>query len=48
MSLSDYLSSLGYTDDEIEETLLRLEIGLELPDQVRLDVRNFYHLTIDF
>lgn len=48
MSLSEYLSSLGYTDDEIQETLLRLEVGFDLPDQVILDVRNFYHLSIDF
>lgn len=34
----EYLIRLGYTDDEIEETAIRLDNGMELPDEVKEDL----------
>ena len=34
----EYLIRLGYTDDEIEETVIRLDNGMELPEEVKEDL----------
>ena len=41
MTLASYLESLGYTDAEIDETLLRLDAGMEIPDTILKDIRSF-------
>lgn len=34
----EYLMRLGYTGDEIDETAIRLENGMPLPDEVKEDL----------
>lgn len=32
----------GYTEDEAEETLIRREIGLEIPEEIRAACNEYY------
>lgn len=42
MSLYEALVEMGYTPDEAEETLIRLECGMELPEKVQNDLRKIW------
>ena len=44
MTLYDYLVKIGYTEDESEETVLRLEIGLPIPESIKKDIKKYYEL----
>lgn len=39
----EYLIRLGYTDAEIEETSIRLENGMELPQEVLEDLHALWY-----
>lgn len=42
MSLYQGLIEKGYTPDEAEETLIRLECGMEIPAEIHKDIREIY------
>lgn len=42
MTLATYLLNKGYTENEIDETLLRLDAGMDLPDVILKDVREYF------
>lgn len=42
INLEDWLGQIkNYSLDEIEETVLRLEAGMELPEEVRKDITEY-------
>ena len=47
MTLSSYLKNKGYTEFEIDETLLRLDAGMELPAIILNDIRGFFFVYYD-
>ena len=43
MSMFQYLCEFkNYSENESEETVLRWEIGLEIPDKVHSDIEDYY------
>ncbi len=42
MSLYEELIKKGYTPDEVEETLIRLDCGMEIPQEILKDIREIY------
>lgn len=42
MTFASYLENLGYTDAEIDETLLRLDAGMEIPQEICKDIKHYF------
>ena len=44
ISMYQYLLEKNYSSDEAEETVVRWENGLEIPDEILFDVRKYLDL----
>lgn len=44
-SFCEFLADKGYTEAEIDETVIRLSVGMELPDEVLKDVREYNRIN---
>ena len=42
MTFASYLENLGYTDAEIDETLFRLDAGMEIPQEICKDIKHYF------
>lgn len=38
MTLEEYLKSIGYSEQDINETMIRYEYEMEMPEQVNKDI----------
>lgn len=44
ISMYQYLLEKQYTSDEAEETVVRWENGMEIPEEILLDIRQYLDL----
>ena len=42
-TLAKFLENKGYTDNEIEETLIRFDLGMKLPECVSNDIDEYFN-----